>query len=63
MKLDHNDPNDCPDCTYGPEFIDDGVPTRHVLKHCPECAEGARKALDHIVAHKLAQSPPPAGEA
>jgi hypothetical protein len=30
------DPNDCPDCVYGPEYINAGFPTRKVLDMCPE---------------------------
>lgn len=53
---------DCPNCIYGPEFIDDGIPHRMISFMCKACREKSEKALDFLFSHKLLQSPP-AGDA
>lgn len=43
------DTQDCPCCEYGPEFIDDGVPTRMVTRMCHDCEVSAEAAMGVFV--------------
>lgn len=35
--------DDCPDCVYGDEFIDDGVPHRFITIMCERCRAACEK--------------------
>lgn len=52
------DMTDCPDCIYGPEFIDDGIPHRMISFMCKSCQEKSEKALDFLVAARALREPP-----
>lgn len=51
---------DCCDCVYGAEFLDDGVPCRYITTMCDRCKEESAKALDFLLVAR-AQRQPPAG--
>lgn len=47
-----NADEDCPDCIYGAEFIDDGIPHRYITKMCDACTESATKAIKFLCDHR-----------
>ncbi len=40
---------DCTDCVYGPDFLDDGIPHRIITKMCERCQEEGAKALGFLM--------------